>query len=829
VQKRSFHAVKRSAWILLPLTLALVMFLFCTINAREGLCDDAGERPSEEDISRLEAEISKDPLGMEIAGMIYAHDPDIENDYRIFVTETREVIRDDVTRIEIAVKEYAFSPEEGFILINSRLPFADYAEGSDPNESQGGSEAWIQQELNKYLKEAGLVRGWPEDIGGTDGEDGDTGVTVTPTVVPEPPQPPGGITNIGDLPGPGSWPQAATGILLPPLFGTLMGIIYILFGGGTTPPRGAAAPPAGPDLQSITDIPYGEVQFPDAGAVLSTAVQESTGGGVQASKEALGIIPALKDIFDRGIYTAVYFGEGVLKDIASLGTDFMAGSFILSTLARRQIERGPEAIMGDALDWVGDTVVAGIYGAVDLLPDSGPVAEVFEDTWRRFWDVNEKAVDVFSHIIRAPVEDPVSFASSLLGKDNWGKVIDPDVPFSERLGRVVYGSVDMALTIEGVSQIYKGVAKGAGKEALEGAGRTAAAERAAAGAEIAVSAERKAVYESIKEIGKGKVDDLEGVYKNVSTEDAADMVRKNTRKQVIECLGDNQSKYEINMRTGEEAARIRSFVEKEANKITSEAGEAARKKLAEGMGLNADDVRVRTYTNPKEPGKAQVPLDADVTFQRRARGDELIRDPDSPGGWRRAEGGADEWVDVPAKDAQPVYNETLYETSGGKEYFPDMSADDFARKLDHNVTDSRHLEAFPEFERLTTGARVLDSDGVSKVMGYKYYKEAAEAAKVSDPALAEDLLMKGMRQLPKAYEKQVSKIQVLSEKGAGPRVPRVPPRLEEAVKGMDKMVRANASPAEIEAYLKSIGYTTDKVAEQVGGIYDAVNKVWRTM
>ena len=43
------------------------------------------------------------------------------------------------------------------------------------------------------------------------------------------------------------------------------------------------------------------------------------------------------------------------------------------------------------------------------------------------------------------------------------------------------------------------------------------------------------------------------------------------------------------------------------------------------------------------------------------------------------------------------------------------------------------------------------------------------------------------------------------------------------------MIKNGLSPAEIEGYLESVGYTTEKLADQVGGIYDALIKAGRLM
>jgi hypothetical protein len=71
---------------------------------------------------------------------------------------------------------------------------------------------------------------------------------------------PGGISDIGDIPGPENWPQAATGILLPGLLGLFISLLGNLFKGGGTPtavyPGGPVAPsetpPAAPPLDDLT-------------------------------------------------------------------------------------------------------------------------------------------------------------------------------------------------------------------------------------------------------------------------------------------------------------------------------------------------------------------------------------------------------------------------------------------------------------------------------------------------------------------------------------------------------------------------------------------------
>ncbi len=228
-------------------------------------------------------------------------------------------------------------------------------------------------------------------IGGVDGTEGEDGDTVPPP--PPPPvdlqheavhEQPGGITSIGDVPGPDSWPQAATGILLPPVIGVLLGIFSTLFRGGQAPPF--PPPPLGPSPVSPDETSFALPREPADVAFMGPSPPFSQG--------EVQLVRSLEDIMrsqsERAAWAAAHpdldYYVNLLDDAGTAFTgtvmdgvekvvqgtrDFAVGTgMAVTTVAHEWWELGEDLVYNDPLGTLKEMVTPEIWG----------------DTARGIWD-----------------------------------------------------------------------------------------------------------------------------------------------------------------------------------------------------------------------------------------------------------------------------------------------------------------------------------------------------------------------------------------------------------------------------------------------------------
>lgn len=239
-------------------------------------------------------------------------------------------------------------------------------------------------------------------------------------------------------------------------------------------------------------------------------------------------------------------------------------------------------------------------------------------------------------------------------------------------------------------------------------------------------------------------------------------------------------------------------------------------------------------------------------------------------------------VDVPKADAKRIYNEEFYKARhDGKlpyETHPDgsvkMGADgkpivdtgkvnDYNHKMDQSVTDRLDAEAYgtgdKDLQTATNsnvkGRDFSDVEGVGKTMEHKQYewrneaqnmqkdatklselakKEAAagnleKAAELQHRAnnlssAAEGKMEEGFRQTTKQFKNQIQgRVDALNASMGG-NVAKVPPKLQEAVGIMDQCGKPGFSPAQVEQKLAQIGYTPEKVVNQMSSTLESLQK-----
>jgi hypothetical protein len=286
------HATKRTGTFMF-LTLILTLLVIIITNMGLSLAQQEQEMPSQGDIDEA-IKWLESPSGGEFIVMKTEKitDPASENyryglvvysyreQYTSYTPETPEGIGISVFEATIydQKEDGRFRPgttvfQEGAI---SSVPLT-YISLDDLDKEL----ALAEEAVRDYMDEWGLLSGWqeikpPEDVpdeeyippepegeetehGDITEEGPDEEETSADTLTN---QPPGGIREIGDIPGPDSWPQAATGILFPGFLGLLIALLTNLSRGGV-PPVGTlpAGPPAPPEPQPPAAPPLDDLSL----------------------------------------------------------------------------------------------------------------------------------------------------------------------------------------------------------------------------------------------------------------------------------------------------------------------------------------------------------------------------------------------------------------------------------------------------------------------------------------------------------------------------------------------------------------------------------------
>lgn len=522
--------------------------------------------------------------------------------------------------------------------------------------------------------------------------------------------------------------------------------------------------------------------------------------------------------------------------------------------------------------------------ALHPLQSAGKVAGFYEK-------VGESGVKAIGGAAIHVVTHPLDTVKSAIGSDNWEKAMDPNTTALERIGRTLFGTFDMGMNIVGVGEAIKGLkAAGAALEtstavvrsadkvlgaakAADGVGDVAkvtravdeakgasAAERAAeqkrkAAAYFANTPEQRAIRErawnDAQKAGKTKVDVFEAAKQEAHTarmsgDEAAEVAaNEKLRKAALEVQGDKQSLWEINKR-GDDLKR--SF-NKEMGEVYKKTDDGVVKDICAERGWDPKnlyeqpagsgnwfnretgrpDIVIVKPTNAK-PG-ITVGADRDVTVRVREYGNQMVADPNTPGGFINA-GGQGVLTDVPSDDLACIYNRRFYEASGAERHYPDLDPDgfDLAHKLDQVATDRLHAEAYGRGQKdlgvaiRKPGEDFSDAAQVAKAAQYKsdhLYDQAHKLAADGKYAEAETAMREGMRQSTKQFDNQVMKrAQALAEQGVDVRIPE---KLRIDMNIM-KMGQEGWSPAKIAEELAKRDTSIEDVTQRSAGFLESMQK-----
>lgn len=547
------------------------------------------------------------------------------------------------------------------------------------------------------------------------------------------------------------------------------------------------------------------------------------------------------------------YAEGVNRDLDALPGDL--GRLTLD--AAREIRDTTGALITAA----GDTA-ADIYREVTDVDNYKAVGTAAVDTARQLIlhpvdasvQVGDtvksagkgalKAVGTVGNVAVAIASNPIGFVESVVGIDNWKKVLDPNVPIGERVARALYGAVDASLNfasggtkvaVEGMEAGMDGVRviKGAesatdAAKAAKGAETVTDAAKAAKGAETATDTAkitakledpaRVQAWEAGRVAGQQKADKLAEALKNG---DAGDI-----KKALVECQKDKHAIQALNK--GDDSVKL-AYNEQMKRLITDDVDKVMKEKIAQRYGVDPKDVEIVKPTNPT--AKPKVGNDLDFTVKVKAKPGEIVADPNNPGKFIKVEPGDVVTKDVPVKDAQEIYNRELYSQVTGEPIPTDpekfkafqTEADKLAHDMDHVAGHRVGAESYGASQKdlevilQKNGGQFTDPEQAGMVASYKsthLYQQAENIAKV-DPAKAEQLVADGMRQTTKQYGNLIeTRVSTLQSKGIDVAVD---PRLTKAVDILKQVENSGMAPARAEALLKAqLNMSKDDVANMLG-------------
>ncbi len=449
-----------------------------------------------------------------------------------------------------------------------------------------------------------------------------------------------------------------------------------------------------------------------------------------------------------------------------------------------------------------------------------------------------KAAGVAGNVAVAIVSDPVAFAESVVGIDNWKKVLDPNVPVGERVSRALYGAVDTALNFASGGTKTAAAGVEAGIDALKAADAATDAAKAAKGVEAGLDAAKTADAASDTARITAKIDDPARVQAweagRLAGQQKADTLAEalksgdasEIKKALVECQKDKHAIGALNK--SDDSLKL-AYNRQMKELITDDVDKAVKEKIAQRYGLDPKDVEIVKPTNPS--AKPKIGSDLDFTVKVKAKPGEIVPDPNNPGKFVKVEPGDVLTKDVPVKDAQEIYNRELYSKVTGEPIPTDpkkfeafqAKADKLAHEMDHVAGHRVGAESYGASKQdlevilQKSGGRFTDPDQAGMVASYKsthLYQQAENIAKV-DPGKAEALVADGMRQTTKQYDNLITtRAGALQSQGIEAAVD---PRLTKAVDIMKQVETGGMAPAKAEALLRSqLNMSKDDVANMLG-------------
>ena len=394
------------------------------------------------------------------------------------------------------------------------------------------------------------------------------------------------------------------------------------------------------------------------------------------------------------------------------------------------------------------------------------------------------------------------------------------------------------------------------------------------------TSKRDELFRKGQQIGDQKVANLKRAQDRLSSHPNA----KDAKDAYDEALrAVQQDKYAMNSLKeykGPGANELRGKFNMRNEQHTQAALQNTRERLAQEHGVNPEDIKFveatntpgaggaskldasktaskldsSRYTNPNYKGS----VSADDMVSNSARFKSVPMDKDVTGRIYNKKTG--EWIDIPKEDVQRIYNQELYKTHhngklpttniDAREVIDESAIKDFAKKMDHTVTDRTGADAFGRGDAdlrniLNKQTREVkqfeDISSVTKTMEYKSNEWFAEAEKMREEAMelvidknnqaavdkllrqAESTQAEGVRQMVKMFDDQVAQ-QIKAVTASGKNV-RIPEKLVKSMKILDQIGKPDGiTMAQAEDILKNMNTSIEDVAQQSSSLMEVIAK-----
>jgi len=259
---------------------------------------------------------------------------------------------------------------------------------------------------------------------------------------------------------------------------------------------------------------------------------------------------------------------------------------------------------------------------------------------------------------------------------------------------------------------------------------------------------------------------------------------------------------------------------KEAAKRLEREVKLTRAKLAnqganvKDFAIDPNDIRIEVFNaSNAKPKRGDIGSDRDITYRL------VLKD-----GSR---------VDVPSNLVEPHYSEALYKAlnpkTAGQATRNEMI--DFAKSMDHAVTDHIHREAYRVYGRdglgdvIGKGGKALGAstaESVADTMADKGLHWLAAAEKAMSVGASQAQKAEGMRQMVKQVGNQI--LPRIQREGLDVAVA-IPPKLSASIELFKRVEKGAISPAQAEAGLKAIGMTMQESFIQIGQLLPQLEKL----
>lgn len=441
--------------------------------------------------------------------------------------------------------------------------------------------------------------------------------------------------------------------------------------------------------------------------------------------------------------------------------------------------------------------------------------------------------------------DPVGTMVMLSPLQDFADSVDPDRTLGERLGSLGIGFLDVGGSLFGGGARVASTA-GEFAEAARLGGAAADTDRMADRildlADAQKVAERRINWDLNIEKGRERVDDfLWKVEEGSGPDELRDAV-----------LGIQSNKQALLTMKGQPEHVRRAFVE-ELRKVYDQTDTHVLREVALNRGFDAPTLRLSDDLTEAAGANIRVFID-DAGNQIHLFEPTNAIDPWAVGADRDfavkyltrvdADAGATAQY-IKYDQSAEWYRAGFWKAAGGEQAAHNLGipTDNIAeaqkallRRLDQAITDNVHPEAYTDVDRVIgrPDLGLSDPQQVGMTVAYKADEWWLKASKIADPAVREDFLSEGARQLVKQFDTQITgrhaalakEIEAMRAIGGDiPPLKPMPKQLVDAMEVMRRVQEDGMAPVDMERALLAMGTTPAQVAASMASYLETMEKL----